>query len=146
MMGVWYFSSLLCPRVFYYDYKAKRQQRKWDKENLWIPKHSKAIMIKQRPSHWLTAPYSSSPTLGTLPHRMVRSQASCQAIDKNSDLKSSCSRAHYLHLAFLLPLFSVSLFFSLPLLCLLTPLYSNSLILPLWCNSVVSQLSWSCYN
>jgi len=45
MMGVWYLIPLLCPRVFYYDYKAKRQQRKWDKENLWIPNSSKAVMM-----------------------------------------------------------------------------------------------------
>jgi len=50
MMGVWCLSSLLFPRVFYYDYKAKRQQRKWDKENLRIPNSSKAIMMVRRSS------------------------------------------------------------------------------------------------
>jgi len=49
-MGVWYLIPLLCPRVFYYDYKAKRQQRKRDKENLWIPNSSKAIMMVWRSS------------------------------------------------------------------------------------------------
>jgi len=147
MMRVWCFCSLLCPRVFYYDYKAKRQQRKWDKENLWIPKHSRLQWWNGTPpEHWLTAPHSSSPTLGTLSCMMVGSRASCQAVDRDGDLKSSCSWACYLHLAFLLPLSSASLFFSLPLLCLLTPLYSNSLLLPLRYDSMVSRLSLSCYN
>jgi len=147
MMGVWCLSSLLCPRVFYYHYKAKRQQRKWDKENLWILKHNKATIMRRRPS-WTLANYSPlfSLTLGTLPCTMVGSWASWQAINRDGDLELSCSWVHFLHLAFLLSLFSASLFFSLPLLYLLTPLYSNFLPLPLQCDSVVARLSWSCYN
>jgi len=89
---------------------------------------------------------SHNTTLGTLSHMMVRSRASCRAVDRNSNLEPSCSRACYFHLVFLLPLSSAFLSFSLPLLCLLTPLYSNFLPLPLQCNSVVAWLSWSCYN
>ena len=48
MMGVWYLIPFLCPRVFYDDYKAKRQQRKWDKENLQIPNPGKLAKMIQR--------------------------------------------------------------------------------------------------
>ena len=65
------------------------------------------------PKHWVTVPYSFSPTPGILPHMMARSQVSCQAVDRDGNLESSCSQARYLYLAFLLPLFSASLFFLL---------------------------------
>jgi len=45
-MGKRVFLSLLCPRVFYYDYKAMIQQKKRNKENFQIPKDSKREMIK----------------------------------------------------------------------------------------------------
>jgi len=97
------------------------------------------------PKHWVTTPYSSSSTPGILPHTMVGSQLSCQAVDRDSNLKLSYSWAHYLYLTFLLPLSSASLFFFLPLLCLLTPPDFNFPPLPLRCSSVVARLSWSCY-
>jgi len=50
MVGVWFLDSLLCPRVFYYDYKAEKQQRKWDKENLRISNSSTAVMIVRHSS------------------------------------------------------------------------------------------------
>ena len=113
VMGVYCLSSPLCPRVFYYDYKAKRQQRKWDKENLWIPKHSKATMMRRHLSeHWVATSWSSNPTPRILLCTMVRSQASCWAVDGDGDLELSCPRACYLHLAFLLPLSLASLIFS----------------------------------
>jgi len=70
MMGVWCLSSLLCPRVFYYDYKAHRQQRKWDKENLQIPKHSKTTMMRRHPSWTLAnrSPLSKSYSGNPPPH------------------------------------------------------------------------------
>ena len=147
IVGVWYLISLLCPRVFYYDYKAKRQQRKRDKETSEFPNIARPQWWDDAlPKHWLTTLRSSSPTPGTLPCTMVGPRASWWAIGKDGDLKPSCSRVHLLHLAFLLLLSSASLFFSLPLLCLLTLLYSNFLPLPLWGGSTVAQLSWSCYN
>jgi len=147
MIGVWCLSSPLCPRAFYYDYKAKRQQRKWDKETSEFPNIARPQWWDSTPSeHWLTALCSSSPTLGTLPYTMVRSWASWWAVDRDSGLELSCSRACFLHLVFLLLLSSASLFFSLPLLCLLTLLYSNFLPLSLQGDSMVAWLSWSCYN
>jgi len=145
-MGVWSFFSL-CPRVFYYDYKAKRQQRKWDKETSEFPNIARLQWWDSAPSkHWLTASCSSSPTLGTLPRMMVRPQASWRAIGKDGGLESSCSRACFLHLAFLLLLSSASLFFSLPLLCTLTSLTSSFFLLLLRGDFAIVWLSWSCYN
>jgi len=118
MMGVWYLIPLLCPRVFYYDYKAKRQQRKWDKENLQIPNSSKAIMMvwcsSQTPTNHSRTP---NPTPATLPCTMVRPWASWRTIDRDGSLELSCSRARSLHLISLLLLFSASQSFLLPLWC-----------------------------
>jgi len=111
---------LLCPRVFYYDYKAKRQQRKWDKETSEFPNIARLQWWDSTPpEHWLTAPCSSSPTLGTLSCTMVGPRASWWAIGRDGSLVPFCSWACFLHLAFLLLLSSASLFFSLPLLCTL---------------------------
>jgi len=93
------------------------------------------------PEHWVTISYFSSPTLEILPQAMVGSQASCWAVDGDSGLEPSCSWACYLYLAFLLPLSSTSLLFSLPLLCLLTPPDSNFLLLLLQCDAAVAWLS-----
>jgi len=145
-MGVWCF-FLLCPRVFYYDYKAKRQQRKWDKETSEFPNIARPQWWDGvPPEHWLTTPHSSSPTLGTLPHTMVGPWASWWTVGRDGGLELSCSRARFLHLAFLLLLFSASLFFSLPLLCTLTSLTSSFLLLLLQGDFAMVQLSWSCYN
>jgi len=46
MMGEKVFFSLLCPRVFYQDYKAMIQQEKRNKEKFQIPKDSKREMIR----------------------------------------------------------------------------------------------------
>ena len=51
------------------------QQRKWDKENLWIPKYSKANVISPEPL--VTTPHSSNPTPGILLHILGGSWASC---------------------------------------------------------------------
>jgi len=146
-MGVCCLSSPLCPRVFYYDYKAKRQQRKWDKET------SEFLNIARPqwwgdapPKHWLIAPRSSSSTTETLLCTTVSSWASWWAVGRDGDLEPSGSRAHFLHLAFLLLLFLAFLFFPLPLLCILTSLTSSSLLLPLRGDFAIVQLSWSCYN
>jgi len=47
MMGERVVLSLLCPRVFYWDYKATIQQKKRNKENFQIPKDSKSEMMRQ---------------------------------------------------------------------------------------------------
>jgi len=99
------------------------------------------------PKHWLTTPHSLSPTLGTLPHTMVRSQASWWTIGRDSGLEPSCPHTHFLCLAFLLLLSSASLFFSLPLLCTLTSLSSSFLLPPLrWFGSlnltIISHQWW----
>jgi len=112
MMGVWYLILLLCPRVFYYDYKAKRQQRKRDKENLWIPNSGKAVMMVWR-SSWTP----TNPTPTTLPRPMIGPWTFRRIVDRNGGLEPSCSCTHSLHLASLLLLFSASLSFLLPLWC-----------------------------
>jgi len=95
--------------------------------------------------HWLTTPRPLSPTLGTLPRMMVGSRASWRTVGRDSSLEPSCSCVRFLHLAFLLLLFSASLFFSLPLLCTLTSLTSSFLLLPLWGDFTIVRLSRSCY-
>ena len=97
------------------------------------------------PEHWVTTPHSSIPTPGILLCMVVGSQASCWAVDKDSDLELFCSWAHYLLLAFLLHLFSLSLSLLLSPLCLLITLESSFLLLPLRCEFATVQLSWSCY-
>jgi len=145
-MRIWWF-FLLCPRVFYYDYKAKRQQRKWDRETSEFPNITRPQWWDSAPpKHWLTTPRSSSPTLETLPCTMVKPRASWRTVGRNSDLESSCARARFLHLAFLLLLSSASLFFSLPLPCILTFLTSGFLLLLLWGIFAMIWLSWYCYN
>jgi len=146
MMGVWCLSSLLCPRVFYYDYKAKRQQRKWDKENLRIPNFSKAAMMIRCPFWTPTAPRHSSPTPETLLCTMVRPRASWQTVSRDGGLEPSCFRAHFLHLIFLLLLSSASWSLLLPLLCILTFLSFSFLLPPLQSDFTMVRLSWSCYN
>jgi len=147
MMGVWCFFSLLCPRVFYYDYKAKKQQRKWDKENPQIPKHSKATMMRRR-SSWTLGDYSpffkSYSGDPSLLNSWVLSLL--LGLDGDGNFELPCSRACYLHLTFLLLLSLASLFLFLPPLCFLIPSDSNFLSLPLQCNTAAAQLSWSCYN
>ena len=52
----------------------------------------------------------------------------------------------YLHLTFFLRLSSLSLSLFLSPLCFLISLGSSFLLLLLWCDSALTQLSWSCYN
>ena len=97
------------------------------------------------PKHWVTTLHSSSPTPGIPPHMVVRSRASCQAVNRDGDLESSCSRACYLLLAFLLYLSSLTLSLLLSPLCLLITPEFSFLLLPLQCESMTVRLSWSCY-
>ena len=65
----------------------------------WEPTHVTKPNPRVVPLH---TPYSSSPTPGILPCTISGSQASCQTVDKNGNLKSFCPQACYLHLTFLL--------------------------------------------
>ena len=64
------------------------------------------------PKHWVITFWSSNPTPRILLYMVVRSWASCWAVDGDGDLKLSCPWAHYLYLVFLLSLSSASLVFS----------------------------------
>jgi len=91
------------------------------------------------PDHLPTAPYSSNPTPRVLLSTIDGSRAFWWAIERDSNLELSCSRAHYLHQT---PLLSSLYLTSLPDLSSssTTPLYfitSSSLsllLLGLWCN------------
>jgi len=134
MMEVWCLSSLLCPRVFYYDYKTMRQQRKRDKENLQVSRYSKANMIRQHFSQSLGN--SSNPTLEIFFHTIGGSRASCWAVEEDGDLELSCPQVHCSYQTSLLLLFITSLPLSLYLLYHSTLLRSSFLLLWLWYDSM----------
>jgi len=147
VMGVWCFFFFHALEYFIMITKQRDNKESGTKKTSEFP-----ILARPQwwysvpPEHRLTPPCYSSPTPGTLPRMMVRPRASWQTMGRDSSLEPSCSCAHFLHLTFLLLLFSASQFFLLPLLCILTFLSSSFLLLPLRGDFAMVWLSWSCYN